>query len=118
MAGAAARRLPLPCRAFAILQIGNDPSWVGYQGSIAKSAPLLGVQPIPANVYAPADIDKVLDALTREPNLGLLVLPRIFHHGSSRQDRGFGRPSSLAGGVPVAVLCYRRRTDSLRGQHG
>src|SRR5262245_23584153 len=62
----------------AILQNPNHPSWVGYHGSIAKSAPLLGVQPIPANVYTPADIDKILDALTREPNLGLLVLPDTF----------------------------------------
>src|SRR5262249_12905418 len=52
----------------AILQNPNHPSWVGYQGSIAKTAPLLGVQPIPAHVYTPADIDSVFDALAREPN--------------------------------------------------
>ena len=34
----------------AILQNPNHPSWVGYQGSIAKTAPLLGLQPIPARV--------------------------------------------------------------------
>ena len=62
----------------AILQNPNHPSWVGYQGSIAKTAPLLGVQPIPAHVYTPADIDNVLDALAREPNGGLLVLPDTF----------------------------------------
>jgi len=33
-----------------ILQNPNHPSWVGYQGSIAKTAPLLGLQPIPARV--------------------------------------------------------------------
>src|SRR5499426_1717492 len=54
------------------------PSWVGYQGSIAKTAPLLGVQPIPAHVYTPADIDNVFDTLAREPNGGLLVLPDTF----------------------------------------
>src|SRR5262249_30055617 len=43
----------------AILQNPNHPSWVGYQGSIAKTAPLLGLQPIPARVYTPADIDSV-----------------------------------------------------------
>src|SRR5262249_28838019 len=32
----------------AILQNPNHPSWVGYQSAIAKSAPLLGVQPIRA----------------------------------------------------------------------
>jgi putative tryptophan/tyrosine transport system substrate-binding protein len=62
----------------AILQNPNHPSWVGYQGSIAKTAPLLGLQPIPARVYTPADIDSVLDALAREPNGGLLVLPDTF----------------------------------------
>ena len=62
----------------ATLQNPNHPSWVGYQGSIAKTAPLLGVQPIPAHVYTPADIDNVLDALAREPNGGLLVLPDTF----------------------------------------
>ena len=62
----------------AILQNPNHPSWVGYQSSIAKTAPLLGVQPIPAHVYTPADIDNVFDALAREPNGGLLVLPDTF----------------------------------------
>jgi putative tryptophan/tyrosine transport system substrate-binding protein len=62
----------------AILQNPNHPSWVGYQGSIAKTAPLLSVQPIRAHVYTPADIDNVLDALAREPNGGLLVLPDTF----------------------------------------
>jgi putative tryptophan/tyrosine transport system substrate-binding protein len=62
----------------AILQNPNHPSWVGYQGSIAKTAPLLGVQPIRAPIYTPADIDNVLDALARGPNGGLLVLPDTF----------------------------------------
>ena len=62
----------------AILQNPNHPSWVSYQGSIAKTAPLLGLQPIPARVYTPADIDSVLDALARESNGGLLVLPDTF----------------------------------------
>src|SRR5262245_57076077 len=62
----------------AILQNPNHPSWAGYQGSIAKTAPLLGLQPIPARVYTPADIDSVLDALARESNGGLLVLPDTF----------------------------------------
>src|SRR5262249_25479237 len=62
----------------AILQNPNHPSWAGYQGSIAKAAPLLGVQPIRAHVYTPADIDNILDALAREPNGGLLVLPDTF----------------------------------------
>jgi putative tryptophan/tyrosine transport system substrate-binding protein len=60
------------------LQNPNHPSWAGYQGSIAKTAPLLGVQPIRAPVYTPADIDNVLDAFAREANGGLLVLPDTF----------------------------------------
>jgi len=36
------------------------------------------VQPIRAHVYTPADIDNALDALAREPNGGLLVLPDTF----------------------------------------
>ena len=62
----------------AILQNPNHPSWVGYQGSIAKTAPLLGVQPIRAHIYAPADIDNALEALAQESNGGLLVLPDTF----------------------------------------
>jgi putative ABC transport system substrate-binding protein len=62
----------------AILQNPNHPSWVGYQGSIAKTAPLLGVQPIRAHIYTPADIDNALEALAHESNGGLLVLPDTF----------------------------------------
>ena len=62
----------------AILQNPNHPSWVGYQGSIAKTAPLLGVQPIRAHIYTPADIDNALEALAHESNSGLLVLPDTF----------------------------------------
>ena len=36
------------------------------------------MQPIRAQVYTPADIDNALDALAREPNGGLLVLPDTF----------------------------------------
>src|SRR5262249_16844359 len=62
----------------AILQNPNHPSWVGYQSAIATSAPLLGVQPIRAPLYTPADIDKALDPLAPEPNSGLVVLPDTF----------------------------------------
>jgi ABC-type uncharacterized transport system substrate-binding protein len=62
----------------AILQNPNHPSWVGYQGAIAKSAPLVGIQPIPVHVHAPSDMDNALNVLTREPNLGVLVLPDTF----------------------------------------
>jgi putative ABC transport system substrate-binding protein len=50
----------------------------GLPGLDRENRPLLGVQPIRAHVYTPADIDNVLDALAREPNGGLLVLPDTF----------------------------------------
>src|SRR5262249_61075078 len=62
----------------AILQNPNHPSWVGYQSAIATSAPLLGLQPIRAHLYTPVDIDNALDALAREPNGGLFLLPGTF----------------------------------------
>src|SRR5262249_5329489 len=94
----------------AILHNPNHPSWAGYQSAIAKSAPLLGVQPIRAPLYTPVDIDNALDALAREPNGGLLVLPDTFttvhrdkivaladHHRLLRYTRCGSLP--LAGGV-------------------
>src|SRR5262245_52575908 len=62
-----------------VMQNPNHPSWVGYQGAIAAAAPLIGVQPIEARIYAPADIDQTFDVLVREPNSGLLVLPDTFN---------------------------------------
>ena len=60
--------------ALAVMQNPNHPSWVGYQRSIAAAAPLIGVQPVDARIYTPADIDHTFDVLVREPNGGLLVL--------------------------------------------
>jgi putative tryptophan/tyrosine transport system substrate-binding protein len=62
-----------------VMQNPNHPSWVGYQGSIAAAAPLIGVQPIEARIYTPTDIDNTFDVLVREPNSGLLVLPDTFN---------------------------------------
>src|SRR5262249_20782848 len=57
----------------------SKPSELGrLSGLDRENGPLLGVQPIPAHVYTPADIDNVFDALAREPNGGLLVLPDTF----------------------------------------
>src|SRR5262249_58509859 len=85
----------------AILQNPNHPSWVGYQGSIAKTAPLLGVQPIPAHVYTPADIDNVFDALAREPNGGLLFLPGTFTTVHRDQIVAFAAPLRLPAVYPL-----------------
>jgi putative tryptophan/tyrosine transport system substrate-binding protein len=62
-----------------VMQNPNHPSWVGYQGSIAAAAPLIGVQPVEARIYTPSDIDNTFDVLVREPNSGLLVLPDTFN---------------------------------------
>src|SRR5262249_48486621 len=43
-----------------------------------KTAPLLGVQPIRAHIYTPADIDNARKALAHESIGGLLVLPDTF----------------------------------------
>ena len=57
-----------------------EPSKLGWlQGSIAAAAPLIGVQPVEARIYTPADIDNTFDVLTHEPNGGLLVLPDTFN---------------------------------------
>ena len=66
-------------RRVTVMQNPNHPSWVGYQGSIAAAAPLIGVQPVEARIYTPADIDNTFDVMTREPNGGLLVLPDTFN---------------------------------------
>src|SRR5215468_10655526 len=72
----------------AILQNPNHPSWVGYQGSIAKTAPLLGLQPIPARVYTPADIDSVLDALADHHRLPAVYPLRFFATGGGLMAYG------------------------------
>src|SRR5262249_58348442 len=57
----------------------SKPSELGrLPGLDRESRPLLGVHPIRAHLYTPADIDSALDALAREPNGGLLVLPDTF----------------------------------------
>ena len=66
-------------RRVTVMQNPNHPSWVGYQRSIAAAAPLIGVQPVEARIYTPADIDNTFDVLMREPNGGLLVLPDTFN---------------------------------------
>jgi putative tryptophan/tyrosine transport system substrate-binding protein len=66
-------------RRVTVIQNPNHPSWVGYQSSIAATAPLVGVQAVYARIYTPADFDQAFDVLVREPNGGLLVLPDTFN---------------------------------------
>jgi putative ABC transport system substrate-binding protein len=65
-------------RRVAIMQNPNHPSWVGYLDKSATAGASLGLQVVPARIYAPADIDNLLNALAREPNGGLVVLPDTF----------------------------------------
>src|SRR6516162_2003094 len=44
---------------------------------VEAAAPSFSVAPIGAAMRDPADVDRVFDALTREPNGGLMVLPDI-----------------------------------------
>jgi putative tryptophan/tyrosine transport system substrate-binding protein len=44
---------------------------------VEAAAPHLAVTPIRAAVHDPADVDRVFDALSHEPNGGLIVLPDI-----------------------------------------
>jgi putative ABC transport system substrate-binding protein len=66
-------------RRVTVIQNPNHPSWVGYQSSIAATAPLVGVQAVDARIYTPADFDQAFDVLVREPYGGLLVLPDTFN---------------------------------------
>jgi putative ABC transport system substrate-binding protein len=62
----------------AIMQNPNHPSWAGYQAALGVAASALGVQANPAPVNTPAEIDRALDSMALEPNVGLLVLPDTF----------------------------------------
>src|SRR5262249_47788109 len=99
----------------AILQNPNHPSWAGYQGSIAKAAPLLGVQPIRAHLYTPADIDNVLDALAREPNGGFLFLPDTFTPVHPDKNVAFADPPPFPSGYPFRVFATVRGPVGCRG---
>jgi putative tryptophan/tyrosine transport system substrate-binding protein len=65
-------------RRVAIMQNPNHPSWAGYLGESATAGASLGLQAVPARIYTPQDIDNLLNALAREPNGGLVVLPDTF----------------------------------------
>ncbi len=57
-----------------------EPSKLGWLPALNRcSPPLIGVQPVDARIYTPADIDHTFDVLVREPNGGLLVLPDTFN---------------------------------------
>jgi putative tryptophan/tyrosine transport system substrate-binding protein len=62
----------------AIVQNPNHPSWVGYLDKSATAGAVLGLEVVPARIYAPEDIDNLLNAFAREPNGGLVVLPDTF----------------------------------------
>ena len=49
-----------------------------YSRAFEQAAPSFGVKPINADVRVPADIEKVMEELAREPNVGLIVVPDNF----------------------------------------
>jgi putative tryptophan/tyrosine transport system substrate-binding protein len=65
-------------RRVAIMQNPNHPSWVGYLDKSATAGASLGLQVVPARIYTADDIDNLLNALAREPNGGLVVLPDTY----------------------------------------
>src|SRR5262249_58116842 len=48
-----------------------------FRGPVEAAASSFSVSPIAAAVRDPADVDRVFDALAREPSGGLMVLPDI-----------------------------------------
>jgi putative tryptophan/tyrosine transport system substrate-binding protein len=49
-----------------------------YSRAFEEAAPSFGVKPINADVRVPADIEKVMEELARESNVGLIVVPDNF----------------------------------------
>jgi putative tryptophan/tyrosine transport system substrate-binding protein len=69
----------------AVMQHPNHPAWKNYLDAINNVAPSLGIEVIPADVREPADIQRVIAIMGREPGGGLLVPPDSFtatHRGS------------------------------------
>src|SRR5260370_30639264 len=53
----------------------EQPPHVAMWRSIEATAPSFGVRLTPADVQGPAEIERAMEALAREPNGGLIVLP-------------------------------------------
>ena len=49
-----------------------------YSRAFEEAAPSFGIKPINADVRVPADIEKVMEELARESNVGLIVVPDNF----------------------------------------
>jgi putative ABC transport system substrate-binding protein len=63
----------------AVMQNPNHPSWQGYLTSLSRIAPGMGVQIVPAPLYTPDDIDKVVARVAHDKGGGLMVLPDTFN---------------------------------------
>lgn len=66
-------------RRVAVMQNPNHPSWQGYLTSLSRIAPAMSAQIVPAPVYTPDDIDKVVARVAHNGDSGLLVLPDTFN---------------------------------------
>ena len=62
----------------AVMQHPQHPAWNNYIDAIKNVAPTLGIEVIPIGVEEPADIQRAIEKLAREPGSGLLVPPDSF----------------------------------------
>jgi putative ABC transport system substrate-binding protein len=53
----------------------NNPSWIVYLRALEAAAPSIGVRLTPAAVHDAAEIDRTIQAFTREANGGVVVIP-------------------------------------------
>lgn len=65
-------------RRVAAMQDPKHPAWSKYLSAVKDVAPSLGIEVIPAPVQEPAEIERAIDMLAREPDGGLIVLPDSF----------------------------------------
>jgi putative ABC transport system substrate-binding protein len=62
-----------------ILQNPKHPSWIGYLTAMEHAALPVGLQISPAPVNVPEEIDRALNAMAKQRNAGLVVLPDTFN---------------------------------------
>src|SRR5262249_22357080 len=71
-----------------------------FLGPVEAAAPHLSVAPIRAAVRDPADVDRMFDALTHEPNGGLVGVPDISMTNYSEGIGALGAPPRLPAAYP------------------
>ena len=82
------------------------------------AAPYFAVTPISAGVRNTDELERMADALAREPNGGLVVLPDVSYHQSSRSNRCTCCTPPPGRGLSVSFLCGERRPAVLWHRRG